>query len=84
MCFAAKFGAKTKIVKTNFVKKAKMAKFGTKNALFGYFWDRIFKSYCHISNDHPRICQIAKFRRKMKMPKFGTNSVLFGYFWVRI
>ena len=31
MCFAAKFGAKT-----NFVKKAKMAKFRTKNTLFGY------------------------------------------------
>ena len=26
----------------------KMAKFGSKNALFGYFWARIFKNYSHI------------------------------------
>ena len=33
-------------------------KFGTKNALFGYFWDEIWKNYCHnIWNQHPRICQ---------------------------
>ena len=25
-----------------------MPKFGTKNALFGYVWARIFKDYCHI------------------------------------
>ena len=25
-----------------------MDKFGTKNALFGYFWARIFKNYSHI------------------------------------
>ena len=29
-------------------KKIKLPKFGTKNALFGYFWARILKSYCHI------------------------------------
>ena len=26
----------------------KMSKFGTKNALFGYFWARILKNYCEI------------------------------------
>ena len=30
------------------LKKIKMAKFGTKNALFGYFWVSILKSYSHI------------------------------------
>ena len=25
--------------------------------LFGYFWARILKSYCHIRNQHPQICQ---------------------------
>ena len=28
--------------------KTKMPKFGPKNALFGYFWDKIIKGYCHI------------------------------------
>ena len=28
----------------------KLAKFWTKNALFGYFWARIFKRYCRIWN----------------------------------
>ena len=31
-----------------FCKKTKMPKFGSKNALFGYFWARILKRYCHI------------------------------------
>ena len=54
-----------------------MAKFGTKDALFGYFWPRmpnsgIFgqefkKNYCHIWNYHPQICLIGKFHEKTKM-----------------
>ena len=35
----------------------KISKFGTKNTLFGYFWVRIFKKYCHIWNQHPQVCQ---------------------------
>ena len=57
-----------------------MPKFGTKNTLFRYFWARILKSYCHISNQHPEICQIAKFPEKTKITKFGTKNALFGYF----
>ena len=34
-----------------------MLKFGTKNALFEYFWTRILKNYCHICNQHLQICQ---------------------------
>ena len=34
-----------------------MPKFGTKNALFAYFWARILKTYCHIWNQYPRKCQ---------------------------
>ena len=71
-----------------------MTEFGTKNALFGYFWPKmpylgIFgqelkKKYCQIWNQHPQISLIAKFRGKTKMPKFGTKNSLFGYFWARI
>ena len=64
--------------------KTKKSKFGTKNALFKYFWARIIKNYCYIWNQHPQICQIAKVREKMKMPKFGTKNVLFVYFWAGI
>ena len=53
-----------------------MPKFGTKNGLLGYFWARILKSYCHIWNQHPRICLIAKICEKTKMPKFGTKGAL--------
>ena len=61
-----------------------MPKFGTKNVLFGYFGARILKSYCHISNQHPQICQTTKFREKIKVSKFETKKSLFGYFWDRI
>ena len=57
---------------------------GPKNALFGYFWTRTFKNYCHIWNQHPRICLVAKFCEKTKLPKSGTKNILFGYFWARI
>ena len=35
----------------------KKHKFGTKNALFGYFWTRNLKKYCHIWDQHPWVCQ---------------------------
>ena len=49
-----------------------------------YFWDGIWKQYCHIWNQHPRICQTEKFHEKINMPKFGDKNVLFGYFeaWI--
>ena len=31
----------------NFAKNTKISKFGTKNALFEYFWARILTNYCH-------------------------------------
>ena len=50
----------------NFSEKRIMSKFGTRNALFGHFWNSILKKYCHIWNQHPRFCRIAKFRKKSK------------------
>ena len=57
-----------------------MPKFGSKNALFGYFWTRIWKHYCDIWNVHTRICLGEKFRKKTKMPKFGTKMPYLGTF----
>ena len=59
--------------------------FLTKNAVFGYFWDRIFfkRNYCHIWNQHAWICLKAEYREIMKMPKIETKSALLGYFWAR-
>ena len=50
-----------------------------KNTLFGYFWARILKNYCHIWNQHPQVCQFGKFCEKT-MPKFGTKNTceIFG------
>ena len=41
-----------------------MPKFGTKNALFDYFYARFLKDYCHISNQHPRISLYPDFAEK--------------------
>ena len=57
-----------------------MPKFETKNALFGYGWDRISKHYFLISNQHPRICLVAKFRGKTKMPNLGPKMPYLGIF----
>ena len=45
-------------------RKRKMRKSGPKKAVFGYFWARIFKNYCHIYYQHPQICLIATFFQK--------------------
>ena len=82
ICLLAKFCGKTK-----------MPKFGTKNAIFGYFWPKmpylgIFglefqKCNCPIWNQHPQISLIAKFCEKTKISKFGTKNAFFGFFWAR-
>ena len=46
--------------------KNKILKFGTKSAWFGYLGSGSWKYYCHIWNQHPRICLIAKFSEKKK------------------
>ena len=61
-----------------------MPKFGTKNALFGYFLAEILKSFCRILNQHHQVCKISKFFEETKMPKFGTKNALFSYIWARI
>ena len=43
-----------------------MLKFGTKNALFGYFWHTVFRNYFYICNQHPQLCLFVKFYEKYK------------------
>ena len=62
----------------------KMPKFGTKSSLFGYFWARILKNYCHIWNQDLRTSVTASFCEETKRAKFGTKSTLLGYFWPKI
>ena len=64
-----------------------MPKFGTNNAMFRYFRTKIFKKYCHIWNQHPRIRLIrliAKFCEKMKMPYLGIFGPKFFKKYVHI
>ena len=61
ICLAAKFDAKTKIMKKKFVKKTKMPKFDTKNPLFRYFGLE-FENNTPYMKSALRICLIAKFR----------------------
>ena len=61
-----------------------MPKFWTKNALFGYLQARILEKNFHNSNQHFRICLIAKFCEEAKMLKFATKNVLFEYFWPKM
>ena len=74
-----------------FCEETKMPKFGTKNALFGYFLGWKFKlllSYLKSAPSNLSNCKIfiiAKFSKITKMLKFGTkNPFFFGYFWARI
>ena len=53
--------------------------FWTKIAFFGYFTAAILRNYCHIWNQLPRVCGIAKFHPKRENFKLGTKSALFGY-----
>ena len=54
-----------------------MPKFGTKSALFGYFWARIFEN---IWNQQLRLCLVANFCEETKIPKFATKTAILGYF----
>ena len=52
--------------------------FLTKNALFGYFRARLLKNYCHIRNQHPRICLIPNFAKKQKYLNLGPKMLYLG------
>ena len=54
----------------------KIHKFATKGALFGYFLVRILKYYCHIWNQHHRICKTAKFGEKNENSQISDQKCL--------
>ena len=49
-----------------------------------FFWARVSKNYCHISNQYPQTLLMAVSDEKTKIPKFRTKNPLFGYFRGRI
>ena len=67
-----------------FLEKTKISKFGTENFWFMYFWAGIWKQYCHVWNQHPRICLTEKICKKTDIRKFGTKNAWLGYFWATI
>ena len=62
----------------------KMPKFATKKALFASFWTQIWKQYCHIWDQHSRICLIETFLGKVKMPTFLAKNAVLDIFFVTI
>ena len=65
------------------MKKWKCLNLGLKMPDFGILGLDFFskKNYCHIWNQHPRICLTANFCEETKMPNFGTKNALLRYFW---
>ena len=57
-----------------------MPKFETKTAWLICFGAGIWKQYCHISNQHLRICLTAKFRGNKKCLNLGPNMPDLGVF----
>ena len=45
-----------------------------------YFRTRIWKNYCHIWNQHPRISVIAKFSKETKLPNLGSKMPYLSIF----
>ena len=55
-------------------------KFGTKSALFGYFWAEILKNYSsNIGNQTCQICLIAKFNANKNSLNSGPKMPYLGF-----
>ena len=55
--FGLEFEILSYLKSANTLEFADLQNFAKTNVLFGYFWGRILKKYCHIWNKHPRLCQ---------------------------
>ena len=49
----------------------------TNNELLG-LWAGMFKNYCHVYNECPPICLIAKFHAKIGILRFGKKMPYLG------
>ena len=64
-----------------------MPKFGTKSALFWYFWakkKKTIKKLLPYLKSAPSEYWNCKIFEETKMPKFGIKNALFGYFWPKM
>ena len=48
--------------------------------LYLSLWAGMSKIYCHVFNQYPPICLIAKSRAKIRTPQLTTKNALFGFF----
>ena len=48
--------------------------------LYLSIWTGMLKIYCHICNQHPPICQIAKFHAKIGILQLRPQNALLGFF----
>ena len=44
-------------------------------------WAGMFKNYCHVYNECPPICLIAKFHAKIGILRFGKKKCLIWVLW---
>ena len=60
------------------------SKIGPKTPDFCYFWAGIWKQFCHIWNQWPRNCVIAKFGAKNKNLNMVPKMPYLGFFWPKM
>ena len=78
--------APSNLSNNNIFRKSESTYTWDKNALFGYFCERIWKKKLFsLLKSAPSNLPISKTsRKKKKMSKFGTKNAWFGYFWAGI
>ena len=66
------------------LRKKKNAYVWDQKCLIWVFLDYILKNYCHISNQHPQICLIAKFYEEKKCSNLRPNMSYLSIFGVEL
>ena len=73
------FNQHPRICETIVSSKKKKVNLGPKMLCFS-LWAVMSKIYCHICNEHPPICLIAKFRAKIRILQLGNKNASFRCF----
>ena len=71
-------------VEVSALKSVKILIFWTKNVWFLYFWAGSWKRFCHIWNQHPRICQKCVFSSYSKFWYRSVFSKVHGPFLQKV